>query len=95
MFLDQYIGLSEEATIAYLDDLQLECAVSLEAAYSDLMLEGCQAEFQAISEGNSLEVINEGLFDVIKKFFKAIWNFLKKVDINYIYSEMRKRGVEP
>ena len=28
MFLDQYTGLSEEATIAYLDDLQLECAVS-------------------------------------------------------------------
>ena len=79
MFLDQYTGLSEEATIAYLDDLQLECAVSLEAAYSDLMLEGCQAEFQAISEGNSLEAINEGLFDVIKKFFKAIWNFLKKI----------------
>ena len=72
MFLDQYIGLSEEATIAYLDGLQLECAVSLEAAYSDLMLEGCQAEFQAISEGNSLEAINEGLFDVIKKFFLTV-----------------------
>lgn len=78
MFLDAFMNTSE-SSIPDFDDLQLEYAVSLEAAYNDFMLEGCRLEFQAISENSSVEVLNEGIFDLIKKFFKAIWNFLKKI----------------
>lgn len=78
MFLDAFMNTSE-SSIPDLNDLQLEYAVSLEAAYNDFMLEGCRLEFQAISENSSVEVLNEGIFDLIKKFFKAIWNFLKKI----------------
>ena len=78
MFLDAFMNTSE-SSIPDFDDLQLEYAVSLEAAYNDFMLEGCRLEFQSISENSSVEVLNEGIFDLIKKFFKAIWNFLKKI----------------
>ena len=78
MFLDAFMNTSE-SSIPDFDDLQLEYAVSLEAAYNDFMLEGCRLEFQTISENSSVEVLNEGIFDLIKKFFKAIWNFLKKI----------------
>ena len=83
MFLDTFMDDASEGImenpIPDLDDLQLDCAVSLEAGYNDLMLEGCQVEFQGFYEGSSLEAINEGIFDVIKKFFRTIWNFLKKI----------------
>lgn len=83
MFLDTFMDDASEGImqnpVPDLADLELECAVSLEAAYSDLMLEGCQVEFQSFCEGSSLEAINEGIFDVIKKFFRTIWNFLKKI----------------
>ena len=78
MFLDTFMNISE-SSIPDLEDLQLEYAVSLETAYNDFMLEGCRLEFQAISENSSIEVLNEGIFDLIKKFFKTIWNFLKKI----------------
>ena len=78
MFLDPFVCTSE-SSISNFDDLQLEYAVSLETAYNDFMLEGCRLEFQAISENSSVEVLNEGIFDLIKKFFKSIWNFLKKI----------------
>ena len=78
MFLDTFAENSASESID-LVDLELECAVSLEVAYNDLMLEGCQVEFQGFYEGSSLEAINEGIFDVIKKFFRTIWNFLKKI----------------
>ena len=78
MFLDTFMNTSE-SSIPDFDDLQLEYAVSLEAAYNDFMLEGCRLEFHAISENSSVEVLNEGIFDLIKKFFKTIWNFLKKI----------------
>ena len=78
MFLDTFVCTSE-SSIPDLNDLQLEYAVSLEAAYNDFMLEGCRLEFQTISENSSVEVLNEGIFDLIKKFFKTIWNFLKKI----------------
>lgn len=83
MFLDTFMDDASEGImqnpVPELADLQLECAVSLEAAYNDFMLEGCQLEFQAVTEGHSVEAINEGIFDIIKKFFKAIWNMLKKI----------------
>ena len=41
MFLDTFVCTSE-SSIPDLNDLQLECAVSLEAAYNDMVLENCQ-----------------------------------------------------
>lgn len=83
MFLDTFMDDASEGImenpIPDLDDLQLDCAASLEAAYSDLMLEGCQVEFKSFCEDSSIEALNEGIFDVIKKFFRTIWNFLKKI----------------
>lgn len=80
MFLDIFMDDASEGImenpIPDLDDLQLECVVSLEAAYSDLMLEGCQAEFQAFVEG--ISAINEGVIESIKNFFKKLINAIKK-----------------
>lgn len=75
MFLDTFMNVSE-SSIPDLNDLQLECAVSLEAAYNDMVLESCQLKYQAMVEGVS--VIHEGVIESIKNFFKAIFNAIKK-----------------
>ena len=75
MFLDTFVCTSE-SSIPDLNDLQLECAVSLEAAYNDMVLENCQLKYQAMVEGVS--VIHEGVIESIKNFFKAIFNAIKK-----------------
>ena len=75
MFLDTFVYTSE-SSIPDLNDLQLECAVSLEAAYNDMVLENCQLKYQAMVEGVS--VIHEGVIESIKNFFKAIFNAIKK-----------------
>ena len=77
MFLDAFMNTSE-SSIPDLNDLQLECAVSLETAYNDFMLEGCQLEFQAICEGRT-EILNEGILSSISNFFKKIWRMICKV----------------
>lgn len=82
MFLDTFMDDASEGImenpIPELEDLELECAVSLEAAYSDLMLEGCQIEFQAFCENNT-EILNEGIVSSIINFFKKIWRIICKV----------------
>ena len=82
MFLDTFMDDASEGImqnpIPDLEDLQLECAVSLEAAYSDLMLEGCQLKYQEIAEGASVSAINEGVIEAIKNFFKKLFNAIKK-----------------
>ena len=45
MFLDAFIENASESNVD-LADAQLECAVSLEAAYNDVMLEMCQLKYQ-------------------------------------------------
>lgn len=75
MFLDTFVCTSE-SSIPDLNDLQLECAVSLEAAYNDMVLESCQLKYQAMVEGVS--VIHEGVIESIKNFFKAIFRAIKK-----------------
>ena len=75
MFLDTFVCTSE-SSIPDLNDLQLECTVSLEAAYNDMVLENCQLKYQAMVEGVS--VIHEGVIESIKNFFKAIFNAIKK-----------------
>lgn len=80
MFLDTFMDDASEGImqnpIPDLEDLQLECAVSLEAAYSDLMLEMCQLKYQSLVEGVS--VINEGVIEAIKNFFKKLFNSNEK-----------------
>ena len=82
MFLDTFMDDASEGImqnpIPDLEDLQLEYAVSLEAAYNDFMLEGCQLEFQAICEGRT-EVLHEGIVSSIVNFFKKIWRMICKV----------------
>ena len=75
MFLDTFVCTSE-SSIPDLNDLQLECAVSLEAAYNNMVLESCQLKYQAMVEGVS--VIHEGVIESIKNFFKAIFRAIKK-----------------
>ena len=74
MFLDTFIENSSECID--LVDLELECAVSLEAAYNDFILEECQFKYQSLVEGTS--VINEGVIESIKNFFKKLLNAIKK-----------------
>ena len=75
MFLDTFIENASESNID-LADVQLECAVSLEAAYNDVMLEMCQLKYQSLVEG--VDVINEGVIESIKNFFKKLLNAIKK-----------------
>ena len=75
MFLDAFVCTSK-SSIPDLNDLQLECAVSLEAAYNDMVLENCPLKYQAMVEGVS--VIHEGVIESIKNFFKAIFRAIKK-----------------
>lgn len=75
MFLDTFMeNVSESVDLA---DAQLECAVSLEAAYNDIVLETCQLKYQAMTEG--VDVINEGVIETIKNFFKKLLNAIKKI----------------
>ena len=80
MFLDTFMDDASEGImqnpVPDLEDLQLECVVSLEAAYNDMMLETCQLKYQELTEGVS--VINEGVVGTIKNFFKKIINAIKK-----------------
>lgn len=75
MFLDSFAENASKSNID-LVDLELECAVSLEAAYNDAMLEVCQLKYQSLVEGVS--VINEGVIEIIKNFFKRLFNAIKK-----------------
>ena len=75
MFLDTFMeNASESVDLA---DAQLECAVSLEAAYNDVMLEMCQLKYQALVEG--VDVIHEGVIESIKSFFGKLFNAIKKL----------------
>lgn len=80
MFLDTFMDDASEGIMQNptpeLADLQLECAVSLEAAYNDMVLKTCQLKYQAVVEGVS--VIHEGVIESIKNFFKAIFKAIQK-----------------
>ena len=81
MFLDTFMDDASEGImqnpIPDLEDLQLECAVSLEAAYNDAMLEMYQLKYQALVEG--VDVIHEGVIESIKSFFGKLFNAIKKL----------------
>ena len=77
MFLNKrnYSTFSEGAS---LDDAMLECAVDVERAWGEMMLECCALEFKAYQESGDIGAINEGVLETIKNWFKKVWNAIKR-----------------
>ena len=78
MFLDKksYGVFVDES--ANLDDAQLECAVDVERAWGEMMLECCAMEFKAYQESGNVNAVNEGFIESIKKWFKKVWDAIKR-----------------
>ena len=66
MFLDKksYGAFVDES--ANLDDAMLECAVDVERAWGEMMLECCAMEFKAYQENGDVNAVNEGVIETIK-----------------------------
>lgn len=77
MFLDKrnYSTFSEGAS---LDDAMLECAVDVERAWGEMMLECCALEFKSYQESGDIGAVNEGVLESIKNWFKKVWNAIKR-----------------
>ena len=77
MFLDKrnYSTFSEGAS---LDDAMLECAVDVERAWGEMMVECCALEFKAYQESGDIGAVNEGVLESIKNWFKKVWNAIKR-----------------
>ena len=78
MFLDKksYGAFVDES--ANLDDAQLECAVDVERAWGEMMLECCAMEFKAYEESGDVNAVNEGVIESIKNWFKKVWDAIKR-----------------
>lgn len=80
MFLDKkiygYGAFVDES--ANLDDAQLECAVDVERAWGEMMLEFCAMEFKAYQESGDVNAVNEGAIEAIKNWFKKVWDAIKR-----------------
>ena len=61
-----------------LDDAQLECAVDVERAWGEMMLECCAMEFKAYQESGDVNAVNEGVIESIKNWFKKVWDAIKR-----------------
>ena len=59
-------------------DALLECMVSIEEAYGDMMVEQAKCEFKQYVNEGKIDALNEGILDSVKNFFKKIWQFIKK-----------------
>ena len=79
MFLDKTIyGGAFVDESANLDDAMIECAVGVERAWGEMMLECCAMEFKAYQESGDIDAVNEGgIIESIKKWFKKLWNAIK------------------
>ena len=80
MFLDSSISeASFDADVmdAMLCEAYHDSIVGLTVAYNDMMLESCQIQFNAMTEG--VEAINEGVIEIIKNFFKKIFDAIAKL----------------
>ena len=77
MFLDKrnHSTFSEGAS---LDDAMLECAVDVEHAWGEMMVECCALEFRAYQESGDIGAVNEGVLESIKNWFKKVWNAIKR-----------------
>lgn len=67
-----------EGTEIDMSDALLECAVSIEEAYGDMMVEQAKCEFKQYVNEGKIDALNEGILDSVKNFFKKIWEFIKK-----------------
>ena len=78
MFLDKksYGAFVDES--ANLDDAQLECAVDVERAWGEMMLECCAMEFKAYQESGDVTAVSEGVIESIKNWFKKVWDAIKR-----------------
>lgn len=82
MLLDSV--LENKATVATegaeidMSDALLECAVGIEEAYGDMMVEQAKCEFKQYVNEGKIDSLNEGILDSVKNFFKKLWNFIKK-----------------
>ena len=78
MFLDKksYGAFVDES--ANLDDAQLECAVDVERAWGEMMLECCAMEFKAYQESGDVTAVGEGVIESIKNWFKKVWDAIKR-----------------
>ena len=61
-----------------LDDAQLECAVDVERAWGEMMLECCAMEFKAYQESGDVTAVSEGVIESIKNWFKKVWDAIKR-----------------
>lgn len=77
MFLDKR-NSSTFSEGASLDDAMLECAVDVERAWGEMMLECCALEFKAYQESGDIGAVNEGVLESIKNWFKKVWNAIKR-----------------
>lgn len=80
MFLDSSVteaSFDADVMDAMLCEAYHNSIVDLTAAYNDMMLESFQIQFSAMTEG--VEAINEGVIDIIKNFFKKIFNAIAKL----------------
>lgn len=79
MFLDKKsYGAFVVDESANLDDAQLECAVDVERAWGEMMLECCAMEFKAYQESGDVNAVNEGVIESIKTWFKKVWDAIKR-----------------
>ena len=67
-----------EGTEIDTSDALLECMVSIEEAYGDMMVEQAKCEFKQYVNEGKIDALNEGILDSVKNFFKKIWEFIKK-----------------
>lgn len=78
MFLDKknHVAFVDES--ATLDDAMLECAVDVERAWGQMMIECCALEFKAYQESGDVSAVNEGVVETIKGWFKKAWEAIKR-----------------
>lgn len=78
MFLDKKNHGTFVDESATLDDAMLECAVDVERAWGQMMIECCALEFKAYQESGDVGAVNEGVVETIKGWFKKAWEAIKK-----------------
>jgi hypothetical protein len=78
MFLDKKNHGTFVDESATLDDAMLECAVDVERAWGQMMIECCALEFKAYQESGDVSAVNEGVVETIKGWFKKAWEAIKK-----------------
>ena len=79
MIIEENATVSESVDFDELQDMALENAVQVEAAYGDMMLECARNEFTMYKETGKIDAVNEGAIDSIKKWIKKAWENLKRI----------------